>query len=47
MLNITILTLRFRVSSPQHTVHTQQNGPYYVNYIADFKHFVDEMHNFM
>jgi len=47
MLKNTILTLRFSVHSPQYTVYTQQNGPIYVNYIAGFKHFIDEMHNFM
>ena len=46
MLKNTILTLRFRVVSPLYKVFSQQNRPFYVNYMVDFKHFIDEMHNF-
>ena len=46
MLKNTCLRPRSWDSSPQIILFSQQKGPYYVNYIVDYKHFIDEMHNF-
>ena len=46
MLKNTDLTLRFRVRSQLQKAFSQQNRPFYVNYIVDFEHFIDKMHNF-
>jgi len=46
MLKSSILTLRFKVHSQLSKAFSQQNRVFYVNYMADSKHFIDEMHNF-
>ncbi len=46
MLKNTYLRHQSRVSSPQKRELSQQKRLFYVNYILDFKHFIDEIHNF-
>jgi len=46
MLKNTYSRHQSSVNSPQLGELSQQNGSFYVNYILDFKHFIDEMYNF-
>ncbi len=46
MLKSTDSTLRFKIHSQLFKAFSQQNRPFYVNYIVDFEHFIDKMHNF-
>lgn len=47
MLKNIPLRLQLRANTPQVLPFSQHMSPIIVNYIIDFKGFIDEMHNFM